>query len=248
METIKAFLDRWDILGFIIAGLIGAVIMLLIDGFKSLFSMKRKKYCISKTLISSTVYQHTDSGGLKITVSYKGQEVEGPLTILNIRLRNDGEEDIMYSQRIGRLCIMLVDLKEMDVSVNSDIDGVNPCVKIADDGKYDIKWDLLKSGECFYIKIIAKGEINDMASVKFDVRADGIDQIRTPEYRVSEAMIPIWTALALLGIPSILFLPSEAMLLDVLPIKWLYIGSLIFMALIAWIGALKRRIKWMKEQ
>ena len=88
METIKAFLERWDILGFVVAGFISAVMALLIEGFRSMLNMKRSKYCISKALVSSTVYQQTDKDGLKITISYNNEAVEGALTILKIRLRN----------------------------------------------------------------------------------------------------------------------------------------------------------------
>lgn len=248
METIKDFLERWDILGFVVAGFISAIIALLIKGFSSLFNMKRRKFCISKALVSSTVYQQTDKDGLKITVSYNNEEVDGSLTILKIRLRNDGAEDLMYSQRISRLNVVLESLDVVDVSVESSIDGVNPSVHAIDRCKYEIKWDLLKRDEFFYICVVAKGEVKDMTGVKFDIRADGINSIKTPEYKVSEVMIPVWAAMALVIIPIILFWPAKEMFLDIFPMKWLLVGSMVIMALVFWIGALKQRIRWMKEQ
>lgn len=247
METIKAFLERWDLLGFVVAGFIGAIIMLLIDGFKSIFSMKRKKYCISKSLVSSTVYQRMEKDGLKISVSFNDHDVEGALTILKIRLRNDGAEDLMYSQRISYLHMVSEDLDLIDVSVVTDVAGVNPAIVAIGDGKYDIKWDLLKRDEYFYIKVVVKGEVSDMSGVKFELRADGINHIKTPEYKVSEAMIPIWGAIALVGIPIIIW-PSKDMFLGYFPMKWLYVGCLLIMALACWIGALKQRIRWMREK
>lgn len=248
METVKAFLERWDLLGFVVAGLISAVIMLLIDGFRSLFNMKRKKYCISKSLISSTVYQQMEKEGLKISVSFNDHDIEGALTILKIRLRNDGAEDLMYSQRISYLHMVAAGLDLIDVSVVTDVDGVNPEITAIGDGKYDVKWDLLKSDEYFYIKVVVKGEVSDMSGVEFEVRADGINHIKTPEYKVSEAMLPVWSAVALIIIPVILFWPSREMFLDILPMKWLLVGSMIIFALAFWIGALKQRIRWMKEK
>lgn len=247
MDTIKAFLERWDILGFVVAGLIGAIIMLLIDGFKSLFNMKRKKYCISKALMSSTVYNQTNKDGLRISITFNDNEIEGPLTILKIRLRNDGEEDIMYSQKISHLLMMVETMDVLEVSVDSEIEGINPTVKMDSCGVYNIKWELLKRDEFFYIKVIAKGEIEDMSGVKFGIRADGINQIKTPEFKVAEIMIPVWGATALIAIPVILFWPAEEMFLDVFPMKWLLVGSMIIFVLVFWIGALKQRIRWMRE-
>lgn len=248
METIKAFLERWDILGFVVAGFIGAIIMLLIEGFNSLFSMKRRKYCISKQLVSSTVYQQTDKDGLKITVTYNDVSVDGSLTILKIRLRNDGEEDLMYSQRISRLSVILEGLDVVDVFVESSIDGVNPTLILLDQCKYDVKWDLMKRDEFFFICIVARGEVKDMLGVKFDIRADGISRIKIPEFKVAEAMIPVLAAAALVAVPIIVFWPAKNLFLDIMPEKWLYIGCLIIMVLAFWIAALKQRIKWLKEQ
>lgn len=248
METIKAFLERWDVLGFVVAGFIGAIIMLLIEGFKSLFSMKRKKCYISKSLISSTVYQQMKKEGLKISVSFNDKDIEGALTILKIRLRNDGAEDLMYSQRISYLHVVLENLDLIDVSVETDVVGVNPVINAIGDGRFDVKWDLLKKDEYFYMQVVVKGEVGDMSGVKFEIRADGINQIKTPEYKVSEAMIPIWGAMAIVVIPVILFWPSKDMFLDYFPMKWLLVGGILFMALAFWIGALKQRIRWMKEK
>lgn len=243
-----AFFEKWDILGFVVAGLIGAIIMLLIDGFKSVFSMKRKKYCISKSLTAHTVYRQFDQDGLKISISYNNKEIEGPLSILEIRMRNDGEEDLMYSQRISRLCMIVETREVLDVSVESGTDGVNPTVDMVSHGNYEIKWDLLKKDEFFRIKIIVEGEVEDMSCVMFDIRADGINQIKTPEYKVAEVMIPALCAEALVVIPIVLFYPSQELFLNILPMKWLLVGCMIIAALVLWIGALHQRIRWMKEQ
>lgn len=248
METIKAFLERWDILGFIVAGFIGAIIMLLIDGFRSLFNMKRKKYCISKALVSSTVYQQTNKDGLKITISYNNEIVDGPLTFLSIRLRNDGEEDLMYSQRISSLIVDLESLNVVDVSIEASMDGVNPSVSQIAPSKFDLKWDLMKRDEYFFICIVVRGEVRDMSGVKFDIRADGINQIKSPEYKVGQAMIPVLGAAALVVLPIIIFYPAKNMFLDIMPEKWLYVGCMIIAVLAVWIAALKQRIKWLKEQ
>lgn len=248
METIKAFLERWDILGDVVEGFSGAIITSLIGALYSKFIMKRKKYCISKALVASTVYKQTNKDGLKISVSYNDEVVDGSLTILKIRLRNDGTEDLMYSQRISRLSVILEGLDVVDVFVESSIDGVNPSLGQIDSCKYDLKWDLMKRDEYFFISIVAKGEVNDMTGVKFDIRADGISQIKTPEYKVSEAMIPVLIGSALVTVPVTIFWPAKNMFLNIMPMKWFYFGCMVLLVLACWIAALKQRIKWMKEK
>lgn len=96
MNSIIEFLKHWDILGFVIAGFISGIIALIINGLKSLFLMKKERYCVSKRLVSSTIYQGSEDAGLKIEVSYKGKRVEKPLSVIMIKLKNDGEEDLFF--------------------------------------------------------------------------------------------------------------------------------------------------------
>ena len=154
----------------------------------------------------------------------------------------------MYSQRISRLSVILEGLDVVDLSVESSIDGVNPSVNQIDPCKYDVKWDLMKRDEYFFICIVVRGEVKDMSGVKFVIRADGINQIKTPEYKVSEAMLPVLIAAVLLIVPIIIFWPARNMFLDIMPEKWLYVGCMILFVLACWIAALKQRIKWMKEK
>lgn len=76
------------------------------------------------------------------------------------------------------------------------------------------------------------GEVNDMSGVEFDIRADGINRIKTPEFRVSDVMVPTWGSVALIIIPVILFWPAEEMFLDGLPLKWFLVGGMVLFAFI----------------
>ena len=248
MSGIVDFLRQWDILGFAIAGFISAVIALAFKGTKSFFVMKRKKYCISKKLLSSTVYQNMDKDGLRISISYNGRECQGPISILKIRLSNDGEEDILYSQRVSHLHLLFEDLTIIDVSAFADIDGVNPSLSLLNDNRYDLKWDLLKRDEYFYIKLVVDGEVDNICSLKFDVRADGIDNIKTPEYKAKEVMLPLLGAYALFAILVALFFPKTDMFIDIIPMKWFSLAIIFIFVLVVWIAALNRRIKWLREE
>ena len=249
MDSIIGFLKHWDLVGFVIAGFISVIIALLINGFKSLFSMKRKKYCISKSLVSSTVYQETEEDGFEIIVSYHGKRIDRPLTVLNVRLRNDGEEDILFSQRFSRpVFIAINEANIIDVKTYSLIEGVNPIAVKNSVGSFSISWDLLKRDEFLYLKIIIDGLWDGKISdVHFDIRADGINQIKTPEYKVGEVMIPIFIATGLISILLIIFYPSGEMFVDIISMKLFYILCLLFSTLIFLISALIQRIKWLKE-
>lgn len=248
MESIKDFWGGWNLLEFVIAGLIGAVIAKLFELFISFFRMKRKKYCISKCLISSSVYRNTDEDGLKITVTYNNKVVGEPLTVIYIRMRNDGSEDLMYSQRVNLLQMCLEGLSVLDVSVFSKTEGVNPSVIPVEDGKYELKWDLLKCDESFVIKVVLMGEMKDISAVKFDIRAEGINQIKSPEYRVRDVMLPVLVGGAIAIIPFMVFMPEPESNGDFVPLKPLLLICWAFMVLIVWIVALSKRIKWLKEQ
>ncbi len=248
MEAIKGFIDMLDWPGIIVGAVIGFIIPVLFNQVQSFFRKNRKKYCLSKSLASSSVYQQTDDGGLKIRVSYNDTEVEGPLSILSIRLRNDGTEDLMFSQRFNYLRLVIEGLDILDISASAGIAGVNPSILQGGENKYELKWDLLKSEECFFIKVVAKGEINDVSAVKFEVRADGINQIKTPEYSVKEAMIPILIINIVIAVPIILFMPASMPFIGSVSMKFAMLIMLVILTLVSLAGALSNRIKWMKEQ
>lgn len=248
MAWLKSFFENWNILEYVIAGVIGAIIAVLINRILSLFRMKRKKYCLSKKLISSSVYQQTNKDGLKISVSYNDKEIDGKLSITTVRLRNDGDEDLMFSQRVSYLFFVLDGYNAIDVSVYADKDGVNPIVSLRSDGYYELKWDLLKRDESLFIRIVVEGEPMDISAMKFDVRADGINEIKTPEFRVMDLMGPALVTAAIIGIPVALFYPTDESFVGIMPMKVLLLLSLLLFVLFFLIMSLIWRIKWLKEQ
>lgn len=248
MNSIIEFLKHWDILGFVIAGFISGIIALIINGLKSLFLMKKERYCVSKRLVSSTIYQGSEDAGLKIEVSYKGKRVEKPLSVIMIKLKNDGEEDLLFSQRFSRpIFVSAMGLDVVEMAVFSDLEGINPIIREESGGKFALSWDLLKRDESFYLKVFILGEISDMSAIKFDVRADGINKIKTPEYRVSETMKPVLFASALCVVFTF-FIPQNLSFMELMSMRlFLWVG-LVILDLLLWVVALKRRIQWMKEE
>lgn len=248
MEAIKGFIDMLDWPGIIVGAVIGVIIPVLFNQVQSFFRKNRKKYCLSKSLASSSVYQQTDDGGLKIRVSYNDTEVEGPLSILSIRLRNDGSEDLAFSRRFNYLKLVIDELEVLDVSVSSSIAGVNPAVFLGGEGNYGLKWDLLKVDECFFVRVVAKGEINDLSAIKFEVRADGLNQIKTPEYKVNEVMKPVLLAAAVCAILTFIIVPASLSFVEIMSMRAFMLIVDAFSVLLILVSALLQRIKWMKEQ
>ena len=247
VNSIIEFLKRWDILGFVIAGFISVIIALIINGLKSLLIMKRERYCVSKKLISSTVYQGTEDAGLKIDVSYNGKRVEKPLSVIMIKLKNEGEEDLLFSQRFSRpIFVSALGLDVVEMTVFSELEGINPSISEESEGKFVLSWDLLKRDESFYLKVFILGVISDMSAIKFDVRADGINKIKTPEYKVSETMKPVLLA-SVLYVVFTLFIPQDLSFIELMPMRLFMLVGLVIIDLLIWVASLKRRIQWMKE-
>ena len=96
--------------------------------------------------------------------------------------------------------------------------------------------------------MVVKGEVTDITAVKFEIRADGIGQIKTPEFRVRYVMMPVLVASAIVAIPIALFLPEEESFVGIMPMKVFMLIWLAFMVLIAWVLALMKRVRWLKEQ
>lgn len=248
MDFILSFLDKWKIIDYVIAGVIGTVIAFLLNIVISFFRNKRKKYCISKRLVSFSVYQQKDEDRLKIKVFYNDKEVDGPISIIKLCIKNDGLEDIVYSKRIRKLILSFYEVEVLSISVISEISDVKPVVNPINEGEYEIKWDLLKRDECIIIKVIAKGNEFDLSKAIFEIRADGINEIKTPEYKVNEVMSPILICDLAIIVPILLFYPSSDSFIGIMPMKVLILIILVVSTFLLWVTALLKRIKWLKEQ
>lgn len=185
---------------------------------------------------------------MKIKVLYKDKEVDRPISIIKLCIKNDGQEDIVYSKRISKLLLCFIDVDVLGISVISEIADVKPVVNPINDRRYEIKWDLLKRDECIIIKVVAKGNEFNLSNVKFEIRADGINEIKTPEYKVNEVMRSILLGDIAIIVAMLLFYPSSDSFIGIMPMKVFMLIILAVMTIILWITALLKRIKWLKEQ
>ena len=201
MESIKTFLEQWDLLGFVIAAVISLLMGLVFKGVKNLVTMKRKPYNISRQTINRTIYDNRNEGDFSITVSYKGKVYEDPLTLLRIRLLNDGENDINFI----RQCV-----KPLSIEVDENIETT-------------------------------------AENVKMTVRAEGIEKIKSPEYRVWPQLWPMLLAISIFSVLMWFTMPAEVTFIPVIPQNMFWTGLFLLMIPAYTILVLVKRIKWEKE-
>ena len=248
METIKHFLEQWDLLGFVIAAIISLVIGLLYKCIKNLVTMKRKPYNISRQKISRTVYDNRHVGDLSITVSYKDLVYEDSLTMLRIRLLNDGENDINYIRQCAKpISIVIIDADIVDVYLEPATEAEEATITAIDRTTYDLSWSLLKKDEYIDLVIVAKGKDFDSEQVQMIIRADGIDKIKSPEYKVWPQLRPMLIAGCIMMAGTWFLMPSDESSFLGIPDNVFWTWFIIILILFYIILILIQRIKWLKE-
>ena len=219
METVKDFLQHLDLLGFVIASIISLLIGLVFKGIKNLVTMKRKPYNISRQTINRTVYDNRQDGDFTITVSYKDKMCGDSLTLLRIRLLNDGENDINYIRQCAKPITIEIQeaVETIDVALEPSNKEMESAITYVSDNKYDLSWSLLKKDEFIDLVIVAKGKNFSAEQVKMTVRAEGIEKIKSPEYRVWPQLWPVSLAIIIVAVASWFVMPAEETFIPVIP-------------------------------
>lgn len=249
METIRGFLQQWDILGFTIAGIISLLIGLIYTGIKNLVIMKRKPYNISRQTINRTIYDNRNEGDFAITVSYKGKVYEDPLTLLRIRLLNDGENDLNYIRQCAKPVSIEIgeSAKVIDVYLEPSKPEMDVAISDSGNNKYDLSWSLLKKDEYIDLVIVAIGKDLSAEQVKMTVRAEGIEKIKSPEYRVWPQLWPILLGLLIVALLSWFLVPAKITFIPWIPENVFWTGLAVLMMPLFTILVLVKRIEWLKE-
>lgn len=249
MESIKVFLEQWDLLGFVIAAVISLLIGLFFKGFKNLVIMKRKPYNISRQTINRTVYDSRQDGDLNITVSYKDKICEGSLTLLRIRLLNDGENDINYIRQCAKPVTIEIDesVETIDVVLEPSNKDMESTITFVSYNKFDLTWTLLKKDEFIDLMIVTKGKDFSAEQVKIMVRAEGIEKIKSPEYRVWPQLWPVLLANLITSVATWFVMPKEVTFIPYIPQNIFWSVLCLFFIPVYIIMVLVKRIKWEKE-
>lgn len=249
MESIKEFLQQWDLLGFVIASIVSLLIGLFFKGIKNFVTMKRKPFNISRQTINRTVYDNRQDGDFSITVSYKDKVCEDSLTLLRIRLLNDGENDINYIRQCAKPISIEIDetAETIDVVLEPSNKEMESAITFVSDNKYDLSWSLLKKEEFIDLVIVAKGKDFSAEQVKMTVRAEGIEKIKSPEYRVWPQLWPVSLAIIICAVTSWFVMPAEVTFIPVIPQNVFWTGLFLLLLPLYVILVLVKRIKWEKE-
>ena len=232
MESIKVFLEQWDLLGFVIASVISLLIGLIFKGIKNLVTMKRKPYNISRQTINRTVYDNRRDGDFTITVSYKDKVCEDSLTLLRIRLLNDGENDINYIRQCAKpISIEISEAVEtIDIVLEPSNKDMESSIEYVSDNKFDLTWSLLKRDEFIDLVIVAKGKNLSAVQVKMAVRAEGIEKIKSPEYRVWPQLWPVLSAILIMSVVAWFVMPGEVTFIPYIPQNVFWTGMFLLLA------------------
>lgn len=243
------FLQQWDLLGFVIAGIISLLIGLIFKGIKNLVTMKRKPYNISRQTINRTVYDNRQDGDFSITVSYKDKVCEDSLTLLRIRLLNDGKYDINYIRQCAKPISIEIDetVETIDVVLEPSNKEMESAITFVAANKYDLTWSLLKKDEFIDMVIVAKGKDFSAEQVKMKVRAEGVEKIKSPEYRVWPQLWPVSLAIIICAVTSWFVMTAEVTFIPVIPQNVFWSGLFLLLLPIYVILVLVKRIKWEKE-
>ena len=232
MGSIKEFLQHWDLLGFVIAAIISLLISLIFKGIKNLVIMKRKPYNISRQTINRTVYDNRRDGDFTITVSYKDKVCEDSLTLLRIRLLNDGENDINYIRQCAKpISIEISEAVEtIDIVLEPSNKDMESSIEYVSDNKFDLTWSLLKRDEFIDLVIVAKGKNLSAEQVKIAVRAEGIEKIKSPEYRVWPQLWPVLSAILIMSVVAWFVMPGEVTFIPYIPQNVFWTGMFLLLA------------------
>ena len=113
--------------------------------------------------------------------------------------------------------------------------------------KYDLSWSLLKRDEYIDLVIVAKGKDLAQEQVKMTLRAEGIEKIKSPEYRVWPQLWPILLADAIMVLLCWFFMSKEASIIPLIPERVLWSCLFLLFAPLFTILVLVKRIRWEKE-
>jgi hypothetical protein len=162
---------------------------------------------------------------------------------------NDGENDINFIRQCVKPLSIEVDenIETIDVVLEPSNDDMECSVSFAGVNKYDLTWTLLKKDEFVDLVIVTKGKELAAENVKMTVRAEGIEKIKSPEYRVWPQLWPMLLAISIFSVLMWFTMPAEVTFIPVIPQNMFWTGLFLLMIPAYTILVLVKKIKWEKE-
>lgn len=170
-----------DILKLVLLPLLVTIIGSIIF---SLLSRIKKEFKITCEQLSLRQYKEKESDDVKITLSYKNEKVGDSLSVMTVRLANNGKKDITFNQVFeDKIQIKLKNAEILDVQIEKQSDKVAAFVEKSDSLGWLLSWSILKKKETIDLKVVsvfnkAFGEGNVEASdLEFVFRGNNLNRI-----------------------------------------------------------------------
>lgn len=151
-----------------------------------IFSNRKKDYKITCEQLSSRQYKEKESDNVKISLTYKNEQVGDSLSVMTVRLANNGKKDIAFSQVFeDKIQVSFDGAKIIDIQIEKESEKVAAVVEKSDLKGWLLSWGILKRKEFIILRVISilTGEgIDDNADVtnlKFDFRGNNLSEIGT---------------------------------------------------------------------
>ena len=129
--------------------LLGALIVWLI-------SRRKRDYKITCEQLSSRQYKEKESNDVKISLSYKNERVGDSLSVLTVRLANNGNKDVAFNQMFeGKIQIILKKARILDVQIEKQSDKVGAVIDHSEGGDWLLSWAILKRKEIIVLKVVS---------------------------------------------------------------------------------------------
>ncbi len=201
-----------EILRLVLIPLVVTLVGSIIYGY---FSRRKKDYKITCEQLSLRQYKEKESENVKISLSYKNEEVGDALSVLIVRLKNDGKKDISFKQIFeDKIQLKLKNAEIIDVQVENQSENVSAVVEKSEQQGWLLSWGILKKNERIVLKIvsISSKDENDIKSeadgkeLEFVFRGNNLNSIEPIHSQSERTFIgaSIFTSLLLLALIAIM--------------------------------------------
>ena len=162
-------------------------------------------------------YKEKESDDVKISLSYKNEQVGNSLSVMTVRLANNGKKDIAFNQVFeDKIQIKLKNAEILDIQIEKQSDKVSASVEKSDSLGWLLSWGILKKKEIIVLKIVSvypkevEEENVNLRDLMFVFRGNNLNEIEPINSQKDRSFIwaVIIACLILLG--TITLLPSES--------------------------------------
>ena len=169
----------------LIGAIIGALVPVVGKWIVSLFRTRKEKYHLSLLRGESATYRTMKDGDVSVSVEYKGEAYTGSLSVIEIGLVNDGQEDLSYVNRFDKPILIRSSAYKIVDAQYIGASKIKAEVTLSED-TVQITWGLLKKDETIEVRLVGeyidspeekRNKVSFYDSLSFNVRSDCVDYI-----------------------------------------------------------------------